>query len=201
MTCENGFLCRKCNFPRSAVYNYPYLIFSACKRSENFINFICPVGDILSYRMYSCFEVSGEFCQFQGNKANWCSVLWLTFFLRQRSCDLLQRRISEDFMRISVFSGSKLSFLIFSSYGAKAKCFIAEWNEAASYLRKQMLHLKRRFMKHGFAVWSAAYAAWSGTACHEAKPWQASCFFCLDFKAKKMGCKFLFPHLVFTRES
>ena len=34
----------------------------------------------------------------------------------------------------------------------------------------KLLHLKRRFMKHGFAVWS-------GTACHEAKPFQASCFF------------------------
>ena len=61
MTCENGVLCRKCNFPRSAVYIYPYLIFSSDKRSENFFNFIYPVGDILSYRMYSCFEVSGEF--------------------------------------------------------------------------------------------------------------------------------------------
>ena len=85
MTCENGVLCRERNFPRSAVYNYPYLIFSICKRSENFINFIYPVGDILSYRMYSCFEVSGEFCQFKGNKANWCSVLWPIFFLRRRS--------------------------------------------------------------------------------------------------------------------
>ena len=40
--------------------------------------------------------------------------------------DLLQRRNWGDFMRISAFSGSKLSFLIFSSYGAKAECFIAE---------------------------------------------------------------------------
>ena len=98
MTCEKVVLCRKCIFPRSAVYNYPYLIFSACKRSENFFNFIYPVEDILSCRMYSCFEVNGEFCQFQANKANWCSVLWPIFFLRQRSCDLLQRRISGDFI-------------------------------------------------------------------------------------------------------
>ena len=79
----------------------------------------------------------------------------------------------------------------------------------ASYLRKQMLQpsslcyavpsLKRRFMKHGFAVWSAAYAAWSGTACHEAKPFQDSCFFYPKF-VQKMGCKLLFLHLFFTRE-
>ena len=42
------------------------------------------------------------------------------------------------------------------------KCFIAEWNGAAS---SSGVFMKRtcRCMKHGFAVWS-------GTLCHEAKP-------------------------------
>ena len=59
-----------------------------------------------------------------------------------RADDLLQRRIWGDFMRISAFSGSKLSFFSFSHNMSEAnasycgvlaeQCFIAEWNEAAS---------------------------------------------------------------------
>ena len=59
-----------------------------------------------------------------------------------------------------------------------------------------LLHLKRRIyeahlrcMKHGCAVWSGTSTfakATADKACHEAKPFQASCFFCLGIKAKKM---------------
>ena len=67
--------------------------------------------------------------------------------------------------------------------------------------RRELLHLKRRFMKHGFAVWSnpSDYEAPLDSGM------KRSLFrlhvFLPEIRAKKMGCKFLFPHLVLTREN
>ena len=65
--------------------------------------------------------------------------------------------------------------------GMKWSCFI--WK---GVLWSTLCLARLRRVKHT-KVWSAAYAAWSGTACHEAKPFQASCFFCPEFGQKKWG--------------
>ena len=75
-------------------------------------------------------------------------------------------------MRISAFSGSKLSFLIFSSYGAKAECFISEQSGDASYCGAAA---EQCFIWQG-VLWSTPDGVWSGSASHEAKP--LSVFIC-----------------------
>ena len=47
-------------FQRSAVYYYSSLIFSACKRSENFFNFMRYLDNIPTYQRYS--DLRGKVC-------------------------------------------------------------------------------------------------------------------------------------------
>ena len=49
----------------------------------------------------------------------------------------------------------------------------------------ELLHLKRRFMKRTCGAWSTAAPYEAALSSHEAKPFQASCFFALE-KGKKM---------------
>ena len=61
---------------------------------------------------------------------------------------------------------------------------------------------------HFYEARLSAYEAFCGIAAkyeapqmrYEAKPFQASYFFAQNL-GKKMGCKILFPHLIFTGES
>ena len=88
-------------------------------------------------------------------------------------------------MIIKQLRAHKRPFFIFSSYkrsecfilwSETEQCFIAEWNGAASYCGAlaEQCFIVRRFLwsilRRCRKIWSAAYAAWSGTACHEAKP-------------------------------
>ena len=82
---------------------------------------------------------------------------------------------------------STLIFSVSHNIGTKWRCFIAEWNEAASYLRKQMLHLKRRFMKHAWRRMKRHCVPWSAPSVHEAKPFQASCFLPWNQGKKMVG--------------
>ena len=66
------------------------------------------------------------------------------------------------------------------------KCFIL-WNDSGT-----MLHLKRRFMKHGFAVWSNPSDYEARLSAYEAKPFQASCFFAQNL-GKKNGVQVFVP--------
>ena len=63
----------------------------------------------------------------------------------------------------------------------ESKCFI--WK---GVLWSTLCLARLRRVKHT-KVWSATYAAWSGTACHEAKPFQASCFFSPSGQKKWSG--------------
>ena len=88
----------------------------------------------------------------------------------------------------------KLSFFIFSSY-ERSECFIAEWNEAASYcgaVAKQCFIVRLLWSTLCLArLWRVKHTkVWSGTLCHEAhlrctkRSLTASCFFALKSRQK-----------------
>ena len=78
---------------------------------------------------------------------------------------------------------NKIRWLIKQAYGFidreyfKLKIYQLPEISSEKSIWVYVINRRRGFMKHFAAcrkVWSAAHAAWSGTACHEAKPFQAS---------------------------
>ena len=82
----------------------------------------------------------------------------------------------------------QLSFFHFLIIWAERMLHIVEWNGTMlqSGMEWSCFIWKGGLWSTPDGVWSAADAAWSGTSCHEAKPFQASCFFVQNL-GKKMG--------------
>ena len=96
----------------------------------------------------------------------------------------------------------ELSFFIFTSY-ERSECFIFG-------VKRKMLHNEVASSEKASFLWSTPVGVWSGTACHEAhlppllklwrdksvheaKPFQASCFFALKSRQKKWRLAFFSP--------